>query len=419
MKRWIKWGIAAAVLVVFGALVARSLVARKAEQQQLAAAPAEQVFELAPTDVLTLRPVELVRTVAVSGGLRAVDSVVVKARVAAVVDRLEVREGDIVKRGQLLGRFDTAEVGLRLRQAEEQAAAAKSQLDLAERALANNRALVEQGFISQNALDTSVMNAAGARASLQAAQAAAGLARKSLADAEIRAPMDGIVSQRFVQPGERAALDAKLLEIVDLSRLELEAAVSADDIGDVHVGSPARLAVDGFPEPVGAHVARINPSTQPGTRAVLVYLELDPRPGLRQGLFARGVIEAQRRQALAVPEFAVRIDQARPYVYVVANGKVVQREVTLGGRGDAQVDGTREQAVEIRGGVAAGDVLLRGRVGNLGDGARVRLAAAAASTASAPSGVRAASTSTTATSTTAASAPGGVAPAPPAARATY
>ena len=243
MKRWIKWGIAAAVLVVFGALVARSLVARKAEQQQLAAAPAEQVFELAPTDVLTLRPVELVRTVAVSGGLRAVDSVVVKARVAAVVDRLEVREGDIVKRGQLLGRFDTAEVGLRLRQAEEQAAAAKSQLDLAERALANNRALVEQGFISQNALDTSVMNAAGARASLQAAQAAAGLARKSLADAEIRAPMDGIVSQRFVQPGERAALDAKLLEIVDLSRLELEAAVSADDIGDVHVGSPARLAV--------------------------------------------------------------------------------------------------------------------------------------------------------------------------------
>ncbi len=203
MKRWVKWGVAVLALAVFGALVARSLVARRGAAAPSAAPPAELAFRLAPSDVLTVAPVELVRTVSVSGGLKAVDSAVVKARVAAVVQDLTVREGDVVKRGQLLGHLDAAEFTLRLRQAEEQATAAKSQLDLAERTLANNRALVAQGFISQNALDTSVMNAAGARASLQAAQAAADLARKSLNDAQIHAPLDGSVSQRFVQPGER------------------------------------------------------------------------------------------------------------------------------------------------------------------------------------------------------------------------
>jgi RND family efflux transporter MFP subunit len=376
MKPWIKWGVAAVALAVFGALVARSLIARKAEQAQFARPPAAQAFDLAAADVLSVQPVELVRTVPVSGGLKAVDSAIVKARVAAVVQELTVREGDTVRLGQLLGRLDATEYTWRLRQAEQQAAAAKAQLDLAERTLSNNRALVAQGFISKNALDTSVINAEGARASLLSAQATAEVARKSLRDAEIRAPLGGIVSQRFVQPGERVALDARLLEIVDLSRIELEAAVSPEDVGSVRVGGKARLQVDGLSQPVPAKVARINPSTQSGTRAVTVYLALDVQPGLRQGLFARGVIESERREALAIPEFAVRIEQARPYVFVVADGRIAQREVTLGARGDASFDGVREQAVEVTRGLAPGDVLLRGRVGNLRDGTRVRLAAA-------------------------------------------
>jgi RND family efflux transporter MFP subunit len=305
-----------------------------------------------------------------------VDSAIVKARVAAVVQELTVREGDTVRLGQLLGRLDATEYTWRLRQAEQQAAAAKAQLDLAERTLSNNRALVAQGFISKNALDTSVINAEGARASLLSAQATAEVARKSLRDAEIRAPLGGIVSQRFVQPGERVAPDARLLEIVDLSRIELEAAVSPEDVGSVRVGGKARLQVDGLSQPVPAKVARINPSTQSGTRAVTVYLALDAQPGLRQGLFARGVIESERREALAIPAFAVRIDQARPYVFVVTDGRIAQREVTLGARGDASFDGLREQAVEVTRGLAPGDLLLRGRVGNLRDGTRVRLAAA-------------------------------------------
>jgi len=383
MKRALRWFLAVLALLVLGGLVGRALLARKAEQAHLAL-PAQSTLaiDLAPTDVLVARPVELVRTLEISGGLKAVESAFVKARVAAEVREISVREGDSVKSGQLLGRLDATEFELRLRQAEQQAASARAQLDIAERALANNRALVEQGFISRNALDTSVMSATGAQASLQAAQAAAELARKAVRDTEIRAPLSGIVSQRLVQPGERAALDARLLEIVDLSRIELEAAVSPDDVSSVGVGSKARLQVDGLAQPVSARVVRINPSTQAGTRSVLTYLALEPQPGLRQGLFARGVIELQRKTTLAVPASAVRVDQARPYVRVISAGKAVQRTVTTGARGEAMFGSTPEAAVEISAGLTAGDIILRGGVGAMRDGMAVRLPAAAAAASS-------------------------------------
>jgi RND family efflux transporter MFP subunit len=385
MKRALKWIVPVLVVLVLGAFVARALLARKAEKAQAATPAAALAIDLAPSDVLVVRPLELVRTLDISGGLKAVESAVVKARVAAEVKEISVREGDRVKAGQLLGRLDATEFTLRLRQAEQQAASAKSQLDIAERALTNNKALVEQGFISLNALDTSVMSAAGARSSLQAAQAAADLARKSVADCEIRAPLSGIVSQRFVQPGERVPVDTRLLEIVDLSRIELEAAVSPDDVGSVQVGSQARLQVDGLAQPVAARVVRINPSTQAGTRSVLIYLALDPQPGLRQGLFARGAIELQRKTALAVPASAVRVDQARPYVLVVEGNKAVQRAVTLGTRGDATFGTATEAAIEIASGLAAGEAVLRGSVGTVRDGTPVHVVApgSAASAASA------------------------------------
>jgi membrane fusion protein, multidrug efflux system len=336
------------------------------------------VLELAAGDLLPVRRAELTRTLEVSGSLVAVNSAFVKARVAAEVAEISVREGDRVKAGDLLARLDATEFTLRQRQAEQQAAAAKSQLDIAERALANNRALVEQGFISKNALDTSVMNVAGAQASLQAAQAAAELARKAVRDTEIRAPLSGLVSQRLVQPGERVPLDARLVEIVDLSHIELEAAVSPDDVGMVQVGSLARLRIDGLAQPVAARVVRINPSTQAGTRSVLTYLALEPQPGLRQGLFARGTIELQRQTTLAVPASAVRVDQARPHVLLVAGGKAVQRLVTTGARGDALFGAAPEPAIEIASGLTAGDAVVRGSVGALRDGTPVRLTAPAA-----------------------------------------
>lgn len=376
MRPALRWTLVAVAVLAVGALGTRAALSRKpAPPAAPVAAPA---VELAAGDVARAVRAELATTLAVNGSLKAVESAVVKARVAAELLRLTVREGDRVSAGQVIGRLDDTEVRWRLKQAEDQAAAAQAQLEIAERTLANNRALVDQGFISKTALDTSASSANGARASLQAAQAAAEIARKAVRDTEIRSPIAGLVAQRLAQPGERVALDARIVEIVDLSRIELEAAIAPEDVPAVRVGQPAKLQVDGLAAPVAAKVARINPGTQSGTRAVMTYLQVLPGPataGLRQGLFARGQIETGRQAALVIPASAVRLEQARPYVLAAAGGKAVARPVTLGARGDVAFDGgAPEPAVAVAAGLAEGDTVLRASVGALREGTLLKLA---------------------------------------------
>ena len=383
-RSMVGWAVALLVLLLAGVFIGRTLMQRQAAAPAAAAAASAApvppaAVELTRGDVVSAALSPLARTLEISGGLKAVSSALVKARVAAEVRELTVREGDTVRAGQLIGRLDDTEFGLRLRQAEEQAASAKAQLDIAQRSLANNRALVDQGFISKNALDTSAMSAASADAMLQAARVAVELTRKAVRDSEIRAPLSGLVSQRFVQPGERVPIDARLIEIIDLSRIELEAAVAPEDVLAMRVGQSAQLNIDGLAQPLNARVARINPSTQSGTRAVLAYLALEPLPGLRQGLFARGQVELSRRTALVVPASAVRSDQARPYVLVVDGGVARVRPVSTGERGQALVDGAPEPVIEVTQGLQPGDLVLRAGVGGLRDGTPVRLPAAAAS----------------------------------------
>ena len=385
MKRRIKWLIAIVLVLVLGLVLLRTLNARKLARvsAQAAVPAASAALELARSDVVTARTLDLTRTLNLSGGLKAVNTAVVKAKVAAELKSLTVREGDTVKAGQVIGQIDTTEADLRVRQAAQTAESSRAQLGIAQRALENNRALVAQGFISATGLETSVSNQAAAQASYEAAVAAVGLARKSVADARLVAPISGMISQRLVQPGERVPIDGRIVEIVDLSRIELEAAVAPEDVAAVQVGQVARLRVDGIEAPVDATVARINPSTQAGTRSVMVYVALRPQPGLRQGLFAKGAVELQRKPALAVPVSTVRVDQPRPYVFTVENGRIVQRLVTLGVRGDAVIDGQREAAVEVTDGLADGAVVLRSTVGAVRADTAVNVAAASAS-ASAP-----------------------------------
>ena len=370
MKRWHKLTLALLLLALVAVGVGRVLGARRAQQVQAAAAPkTSAALELAASELLTVQQAELSRTLEVSGSLVAVNSAFVKARVAAEVKSVAVREGDAVRVGQLLAQLDPVEFDMRLRQAEQQAQAARAQLEIAQRALQNSRSLVTQGIISATALENAVSTEAGAQATLQAALAAVDLARKARADATVNAPIAGFVSQRLVQPGERVPVDAKLLEIVDLSRLELQASVPPESAGLLRVGATAKLKVDGIDDDVPARVVRINPSAQPGSRSVIAYLELQPNPALRQGLFARGIIELERRQALLLPLSAVRNDQAQPYALLLAGTQVAQRTLSLGQRG--QAGGV--EAVEVLQGLAAGDRVLAGSLGAMRDGTSVRL----------------------------------------------
>ena len=258
----------AIVVAVVAAGALRAIAARKAQQQTASSARAERVvMDIAPGEVIALRARSLTQGIPISGAVRAVQSATIKARVAGELQGLSLREGDRVQAGQVVARIDTTETQARVRQAQQQADAARAQVAISQRQFDNNQALVAQGFISKTALDTSRASLDAAKASYQAAVAGADVARKSLADTVLKSPIDGMVAQRLVQNGERVAVEARILEVVDLSNLEVEALVPAAEATQVRVGQTATLALEGTQQSLQARVVRISPSAQAGLRA--------------------------------------------------------------------------------------------------------------------------------------------------------
>jgi membrane fusion protein, multidrug efflux system len=373
-RGWLRgWWVVLLAMALVG-LTARAIVNRKAEQKELMAAAVPAVtsqLKVSASDVFVAARVPLNTTVPISGSVMAVDRVLLKSRLSGELKSLTVREGDTVKRGQLLGRIDADEYNTRLEQARQQAASAQAQWQIAQRTLDNNKALVKQGFISQNALDTSISNAAGARANLQAAQAATRLAQKSLSDTQLISPINGLVSQQFVQAGERVSPDARVLEVVNLSRMEMETALKPEIVAQVQVGTEAVLTVDGMPNAITAQVVRINPSADAVSRAVMVYLSVPSAPGMRHGLFAQGYLKLSRMETLAVPPAFVRRNASGPFLQVLQQGRVTHRAVRLGEQG--LPDATAIPMIAVVSGLQAGERVLHGSLGMLRDGTLVQV----------------------------------------------
>lgn len=375
LRKTLYWALPLLAVAALALGVVRALEKRDTQAEQArAAAQALQttpVYQIAARDLITVRRLALQQTAAVSGSLEAVQTVAIKARVAGELRDLNKREGDRVAANEVVARIDPTEPQARVRQAEQQAESALAQVRIARRTQDNNQALVKQGFISATALDTSQANLAAAEANHRAAMAALDIARKSLADTVLRSPIAGQVAARPVQNGERVGIDTRVLDVVDLSAFEMEAALSPADAARIEPGQRARLVVEGLAEPVAATVARINPSVQAGSRSVLVYLRLTAAPGMRQGLFARGEIVAGTVEAPVVPVSAIRNDRPEPYVQLLRDGAV--KHVTLAPAPSGSVDGVPHQAVPM---LAEGDTVLAATAGAIRDGTRVEAAAA-------------------------------------------
>jgi RND family efflux transporter MFP subunit len=376
-----KWIALAAGLLVLSVGIGRAIMGRKAQQAELSQSTASAqagVVALTDKDVYMARSLPLTRSLPVSGSLTAQRSAIVKAKVAAELLSLDVREGDQVKADQVIGKLDAQEFDSRLRQAHQQAASAKAQWQIAQQNLDNNQLLVKQGFISRNALDTSISNADAAKATYEAAKAAEELASKALKDSVVRAPIGGLISQRFVQVGERVAIDGRIVEIVDLSSLELQAPLSPQDVVQVQIGTPASLHIDGIEAPVQARIARINPSASADTRSVMVYFSLPRHAGLRQGLFAQGRILLDRIDTLAIPQSAVSRDAGQDQVLLISGDKVRKVSVKLGPRAGMSPDG--QPMAEVLEGIQPGDRILVNGAGTVREGQAVRMAQAASPT---------------------------------------
>lgn len=378
-KRWATWLVGALVLALVGAAIGRAVLARRPAQQAPTVAAAPLAMQIAADEVWPLRRYSLVLGVPVSGTLRAVHSASIKARVAGELQGLSLREGDSVRAGQEVARIEAVEMQARLRQAQQQAEAARAQVNISQRQYDNNRALVAQGFISRTALDTSQASLSAAQSSYQAVVAGADVARKSLADTVLRSPISGHIAQRLAHNGERVSVDMRILDVVDLSRMEVEALLGPADSVRVRVGQTAQLYVEGSADsaPIAATVARISPSAQAGSRAVPVYLTIENKTdagaaehsALRQGLFVQGTLATGQAELLAVPLDAVRTDKPAPYVQIADNGRVAHRTVQTGARSNQ--DG--KTLIAIEGGLTEGVLVLTGRVGALPEGTLLNL----------------------------------------------
>ncbi|HWJ95340.1 MAG TPA: efflux RND transporter periplasmic adaptor subunit, partial [Telluria sp.] len=286
-RRWRKPAIALAVALVAGGGAVYMLNGNKPAPAQAAAAPKTPVFELAERDVLAVGTRELQLALPLSGALVPLSQATVKSKVSGVVLDASVREGMSVTAGQVIARLDTADHRARVAQQQAALDEANAKLSLAKKNNANSLALLKQHYISQSSYDATQNSVDLAQAAVDAARAQLELARIALNDAQIRAPLSGVVSKRHVQAGEKLAPDMPVFTIVDLRELSLEAQVPASDIPRVEVGQEVRFRVDGFGDRTfSGKVARINPTTEPGSRAMLVYVSVsNPDGTLRGGMF--------------------------------------------------------------------------------------------------------------------------------------
>jgi len=342
MKFPLKWAVLLLVVIGLAWGITRALKARSTQQQ--AATVAAQALKLPITyalqaqDLITVESRAISQVEPVSGTVRAINAVTMRATSAAVVTRIDVSEGANVKAGQMLAQLDDGDARERLNQAQQQSNAAKSQLELAKRQRDNNRALVEKGFISSTALVSSDSSYATAQANHEAALAAQAIAKRSLLDTALRAPFSGVVTQRHVKAGERVAVNAPIIEIVDATQLEVEVLLPIAASGGLRIGQSASLTLESKAQPVTAKVVRINPSVDTGSRSVRVYLSL-PTGSARVGEFATGELMVGEIEGAAVPLDSVRTDQPSPYVQVIRDGKVVHTTVQIlatGRLGDAR-----------------------------------------------------------------------------------
>ena len=349
-----------------------------------APAKAEQapVHELSRRDIAVVEARPLALTLPLSGSLTPLAQATVKSKVSGVVLATTVQEGMNVAAGQVIARLDDAEARARVAQQLALLADAAARLALAKKNQANSAALLQQKYIAQSAHDTTSNAVDLAQAAVDAARAQLDLARIALLDTVIRAPLSGVVSKRHAQAGEKLSPDSPVFSIVDLKRLTLDAQVPASDIPRIKVGQEVQFRVDGFGERgFAGKVVRINPSTEAGSRAMLVYIDVDNRDGLlRAGMFAKGAVTTEKSAARPLlPLTAVRKGEGplreRDVVYRIDGGKVVAQPVTLGLRNPD------EGLVEALDGVDAGATVLALPLDGVKPGHRVKLPADAGATA--------------------------------------
>ncbi len=339
---------------------------RKKEGQavQASEAPAVQV------KVVEVRAEPFHATVAVTGTLVSRALVVVKAEIIGRLVKFSKQEGDPVTAGEAVAWVDDENYRLAMQQAQAAVQVAEASLartrvtaehNKLELARAHN--LIQSGGITDQDLQAADAAERDARAQVALAEAqlvqskaALEVAAKKLRDTVIRAPVGGVIEQKFVNPGAYVEAPTQVFGIVDNQRLELESPVPAAQLGQVRSGQKVTFAVNSYPGTVfEGQVIEVNPAVDTLTRSAKLRIGVNNSSSrLKAGMFAQGeILTGIQQQAIVIPAVAVYRGAATgddAHVFVVENNKAVERSVRIGRETDGRL--------EIVSGLKPGDVLI-------------------------------------------------------------
>ncbi len=347
-------------LLVIALVAAAAGCAQKKEANQ-----GPETALLTARDVATVVRADLATGVPVQGTLQPSVDVTVIAPFPEIIESVLVKEGQAVKRGQVLARFRTESIA-------PAASSAEAQRRMAAAEYKRIQNLLQEGAVSQRDLEA-------ADAQLKAAEAGAAMARKHLEEATVRARFDGVMAKRFVQSGDRVGDGDPLFRMVNIDELDFAASVPTDALGLVKTGDAVTLAVSGLEGVVvEGRIARINQTVDPATRQVKVYVTVPNRSHALAGdLFATGrIMLRQAKGVFVIPSSGVKTAPGgAQFAWVVAGGKLERRPVTTGLRDEAR------DLVEVKSGLKDGDVAVVSPIEGLTPGQPVQVSA---DTATAP-----------------------------------
>lgn len=316
--------------------------------------------------VTTLQPTVLPIRVAASGNIMAWQEASIGAEANGLrLTAVKVNVGDKVRRGQLLAVFaaDTIQAEL----AQRRAAVAEAGAALAEAAANARRArtLQDSGALSTQQIEQHITAERTARARLDAAQAMEKAQRLRLAQTQVTAPDDGVISARTATVGAVAPAGQELFRLIRGGRLEWRAEVAAADLAKLNPGQQVRIAPTGG-DAVAGRLRMLAPVIDLQTRNSLAYVDLPPNPTVRAGMFARGEFELGANQGMTLPHSAVQVREGFSYVLRVGPDSRVSQVKVMSGRRSGE-------RVEILSGLAAADHIVASGAAFLGDGDLVRV----------------------------------------------
>ena len=356
-----------AAFILLLAVVAACNRGAAAESDSTAVAP----MTIGPENIAVVSNGSLSNGPAISGALMPEREAMVRAQVGGSVLQTYVEQGQTVRAGQVLARIDGGGLQDAFLSARASLTSARNNADIAQRDLARSQKLLAAGAIAEREIEQTRRSSVAATAALADARARLSMAQKQVGNTTVTAPISGVVSDRQASPGDVLQPGAAMFTVVDPSSMRLEASVPAENLSQVRIGTPVAFTVSGYPDrDFAGRVTRINPTADPATRQVRIFISIPNTAGtLVGGLFANGRLSSDTRTGLIAPVSAIDARSSVPAVLRIKQGKIERTPVQLGLRDEGS------ERIEITSGVQAGDTLLTGAAQAISPGTVVKVSA--------------------------------------------